>query len=279
MELKNLSQFHGRNKRYGYEAEYLTCDELRIVQESLGDVLLVPTTNAGSQLSVIKEKSEIELIQEAVDISDIAFERILGYLKPGLRENEVCAELEYQMKMLGSEKPAFATIIASGYRSAVPHGVASEKKIARGDFVTFDFGATYKGYVSDLTRTIVVGKATSRQKKIYEVVRRAQLAAIKKVKAGVSGLAVDSAARKIIENAGYKKYFTHGTGHGIGIYIHVSPNCGPKSTDTLRRGMVITIEPGIYIPKWGGVRIEDDVVVTNKGGKVMNKAPKKLLEV
>lgn len=278
-ELKELTQFHGKHETYGYESEFLTCSELKTLQENLGDVLLIPTTGVVGLFSTVKDKIEIDLIQKAVDIADTAFERILGYLKPGLRELEVCAELEYQMKMLGADKPAFDTILASGYRSAFPHGVASAKKIARGDFVTFDFGASYRGYISDVTRTVVIGKATSRQRKVYETVLRAQLAGIRKVKSGVAGKAVDAAARRIINKAGYKKYFRHGTGHGIGIYVHVKPSAGPKSTDTLKRGMVITVEPGIYIPNWGGVRIEDDVLVTNTGGKVLNKAPKNLLEV
>ncbi|MEE8417909.1 MAG: M24 family metallopeptidase, partial [candidate division Zixibacteria bacterium] len=152
-------------------------------------------------------------------------------------------------------------------------------KIARGDFVTFDFGATFGGYVSDMTRTVVMGKATARQKKVYNTVKRAQLAGVKKVKAGVSGKAVDAAARKIVDKAGFKKQFRHGTGHGIGLYVHMKPSAGPLSQDILKRGMVLTIEPGIYITGWGGVRIEDDVLVTNTGCRVLNSSPKKLLEI
>ncbi|HDL02905.1 MAG TPA: aminopeptidase P family protein [candidate division Zixibacteria bacterium] len=278
-ELKELKQFQKKNFRYGYEADYLLCSQLETLREALGEAILIDSKGAVDVLSTIKDKAEVELIQKAVDISDVAFDRILGYLKPGLRESEVCAELEYQMKMLGSDKPAFDTIVASGYRAAFPHGVASSKKIARGDLVTFDFGATYKGYVSDITRTVVIGKATQRQKRIYNIVLKAQLAAIKKVKAGVHGTAVDAAARNVIDRAGFKKNFGHGTGHGIGIYIHVQPFMGPRSTDTLKKGMVVTVEPGIYIAKWGGVRIEDDVLITNKGPKVLNKAPKNLLEL
>jgi Xaa-Pro aminopeptidase len=278
-DLKDLKQFHGKNKRYGYEAEFTTIVQLKILNENLGDVIMIPTEGAVETLSIIKDKGEIINLKKAIEISDIAFERILGYLKPGLREVEIAAELEYQMKMLGSEKPAFDTIIASGYRSALPHGVASEKKIARGDFVTFDFGAIYKGYVSDMTRTIVIGKATKRQKTVYNTVLRAQKAAIKRVKSGVDGKKVDAAARGIIDKAGFGKYFNHGTGHGIGIYIHVRPSLSPRISDILKTGMVVTVEPGIYIPKWGGVRIEDDILVGRNGCKVLNKASKKLLEV
>lgn len=278
-ELKDLVQFHGKNMKYGYESDYLTCRELQRIQSGLGGVLLLPTVDAIELFSAIKDDTEISLLQKAVDISDTAFERILGYIRPGLKESEIRAELEYQMVCLGSEAPAFETIIASGYRSAMPHGAASEKKIKQGDFVTLDFGASYKGYVSDITRTIIIGKATSRQKRIYDIVLKAQLLAIRKVRAGIAGSLVDKTARDYIKKAGHGKNFGHGTGHGIGIYVHSKPSVGPRSQDILAKGMVITVEPGIYIPKWGGVRIEDDVVVTTRGCRIMNKAPKILLEV
>ncbi len=277
--LKTEKKFQGKNLKYGFEPEYMSCSEKKRFQENLGDSILIPFDGAVEMLSIIKDKSEVAMIQKACDISDAAFERILGYVKPGLRESEVCAELEYQMMMLGSEKAAFETILASGYRSALPHGSASTKKIAKGDFVTFDFGATYGGYVSDMTRTVVMGKATARQKKVYNTVKKAQLAGVKKVKLGVSGQAVDAAARKIVDNAGFKKYFRHGTGHGIGMYVHMKPSAGPVSKDILKSGMVLTVEPGIYFPGWGGVRIEDDVLVTNSGCRVLNSSPKKLLEL
>ena len=191
---------------------------------------MVPADEVLAELGWVKDRDEIALIQKAVDISDVAFERILNLVKPGIREHELAAELEYQMMMLGSEKPAFETIVASGYRSAMPHGVASAKKLQKGDFVTFDFGATVDGYVSDITRTVVVGKATDRQKKIYGIVLKAQLAAIRKMRAGASGKAVDEVARDIITKAGYGKNFGHGTGHGIGIYPYGAAACLRVST-------------------------------------------------
>jgi len=277
--LKDLKQFHGKNVVYGYEPEYLYCADMDLIRANLPGALLIPVSGAVENLSIIKDQKEMASIEKAVEISDVAFERILGYIEPGRKEIEICAELEYQMKMLGSEKPAFDTIVASGIRSALPHGLASSKKVKKGEFVTIDFGATYKGYVSDITRTVVVGRATSKQKRVYDAVLRAQRAGIRKVRAGTEAKAVDSAARKVIDKAGFKKYFTHGTGHGIGIYVHVKPNAGPRSTDKLRKGMVLTVEPGIYIPNWGGVRIEDDVAVTSGAGRVLNQAPKKLLEL
>lgn len=277
--LKEIRKFHGKNLKYGFESDYVTYYNRKRFQDNLGNAILIPFNDTVEMFSVIKEKAEVDLIQKAVDITDVAFERILGYVKPGLRELEVAAELEYQMKVLGSQKLSFDTIIASGYRSALPHGMASRKKIAKGDFVTFDFGATFEGYGADMTRTIVMGRAASRQKKVYNTVLSAQMAALRKVKASVSGKAVDAAARKVIDRAGFKKYFRHGTGHGIGLFVHSKPSAGPLSTDILKRGMVMTVEPGIYIPGWGGVRIEDDVLVTNSGCRVLNSSPKKLLEL
>jgi len=268
-----------KNFLYGFDGEFLTVAERQRLQTVLPDAQLVAADSLTTELGWVKEKEEIDSIKKAVKISDIAFERILNLVAPGIRERELAAELEYQMLMLGSEQAAFETIVASGYRSAMPHGVASTKKVKKGDFVTFDFGATVNGYVSDITRTVVVGKATARQKKIYGIVLRSQKAGIRKVKAGVTGVAVDAACRNIINKAGYQKNFGHGTGHGIGYVVHTGPRVSPLSKDKLKPNNVITIEPGIYIDGWGGVRIEDDVVVTRSGGKVLNKAEKKLLEL
>ncbi len=275
--LKEFPELNVKNAKYAFDSEHITVAQKERLHKSLPDVLLVANNTLLAELGWVKEKDEIALITKAVAISDAAFERILSMIAPGVRERELAAELEYQMAVMGSEKPAFETIVASGYRSALPHGVASEKKVKKGEFITFDFGATVGGYVSDITRTVVVGKPTSRQKKIYDIVRRAQRAGIKKVKAGIMANMVDKAAREVIRKAGFGKYFGHGTGHGIGYYVHVGPRVAPQSEDKLVVNNVITVEPGIYIPGWGGVRIEDDVVVTRTGGKVLNKAPKNLL--
>lgn len=277
--LKDQPKLNARNRKYGVDAEHLSIAARRRVERGLPDCLLVEADDLLADLGWIKDKSELQLIEKAVSISDAAFERVLAMVQPSVSERDICAELEYQMMALGSEKPAFETIIASGWRGALPHGIASDKKIKKGELVTFDFGATYKGYVSDITRTVCVGKASARQKKIYGIVLKAQLAGIKSVKAGVAGKAVDEVCRKIISKAGHGKDFGHGTGHGIGYFVHVGPRVSPLSKDTLRTGHVVTIEPGIYISGWGGVRIEDDVVVTRTSGKVLNRAPKNLLEL
>jgi len=277
--LKDFPALNVTNRRYGFSSETTTVSLRKQLERALPDCLLVAADGVFAELGWVKDKSELVSIVKAVDIADIAYERILNLVAPGIRERELAAELEYQMVMLGSEKAAFETIVASGFRSAMPHGTASEKKLKKGDFVTFDFGATIAGYVSDMTRTVVVGKATSRQKKVYQTVLKAQLAGIRKIKAGVSGKAVDSVCRRIITRAGYGKKFGHGTGHGISIEVHSGPRLSPLSGDKLKVNNVVTVEPGIYISGWGGVRIEDDVVVTRTGCRVLNQAPKKLLEL
>ncbi len=277
--LKDFPYFNTKNARYGFSGETLSVSSLKSLQGVLSDCLLIPADSMLTELGWVKDRDEIALIKQACEISDTAFERILQLVAPGIRERELTAELEYQMMMLGSEKPAFETICASGYRSAMPHGIASDKKVRKGDFVTFDFGATVGGYVSDMTRTVVVGRADAKQKKIYGTVLKAQMAGVRKVKAGVSGKVVDDACRKIITRAGYGKNFGHGTGHGIGFVVHTGPRVSPLSDDKLKPNNIVTVEPGIYLDGWGGVRIEDDVLVTRTGGTVLNKAEKKLLEL
>jgi Xaa-Pro aminopeptidase len=277
--LKDFPEFNKKNFRLGFNGEYLTFSGRARLEKSLGRAILVPADGIFSELGWVKDSGELASITKAVGISDVAFERVLPLVRPGVRESEVAAELEYQMIMLGSEKAAFESIVASGYRSALPHGAASRKKIKRGDFVTFDFGATVNGYVSDITRTVVVGKATARQRRIYDLVLKANRAGIARVKAGVSGKTVDNACRRIITRAGFGKNFGHGTGHGIGFFVHVGPRLSTISDDKLKVNNVITVEPGVYISGWGGVRIEDDVVVKRTGCQVLNKAPKNLLEL
>ena len=277
--LKDFPRLNAKNRTYGYDLETITMGAKQRLEGVLSQCVLVPDGSLFAELGWIKDRDELASIKKAVEISDLAFERIVNIIAPGIREREIAAELEYQMMMLGSEKPAFESIVASGVNSAMPHAGASTKKVKKGEFITLDFGATVNGYVSDITRTVVVGKATSRQKKIYGLVLKAQKAAIRKVKAGVQASAVDQAARSIITKAGYGKEFGHGTGHGIGFFVHVGPRVSSVSTDKLMVNNVVTIEPGIYISGWGGVRIEDDVAVTRKGCDVLNRAPKNLLEL
>lgn len=278
-KLAELPLFAKGHPRMGFQPRHLNVDQHTVLTQKLGGALLVPHDHLVDSLTWVKNPQETDYIRKAAEIVDRAFELILPTMRPGVRESDVAAELEYQMLMLGSEGAAFETICASGFRSALPHGKASRKKIKSGDFVTLDFGALIHGYCSDITRTVVVGQASARQKKIYEIVKRAQRAAVQKIRPGASTRAVDAAARNIISKAGYGKQFGHGTGHGLGLEVHQGPSLSPRNDSRLVAGMIVTVEPGIYIPGFGGVRIEDDVRVTRSGHEVLTQAPKRLIEL
>ena len=230
-------------------------------------------------LRAVKTPEEMQLIRRAVAISDEAFLQLLPHIRAGRKESELAAELEYNMRKLGSTKPSFETICASGKRSALPHGVASDKVVEEGDFITFDFGATYGGYCSDITRTVVVGKAAPWQKEIYDIVLQANLLGEKTLKAGLTGIQVDGAVRDFIGSKGYGPNFGHGLGHGVGLDIHEKPVLTRANGQPLPAGAVVTIEPGIYLPDKGGVRIEDTVLVTETGCERLTSVPKELKEL
>lgn len=278
-ELPKLNSLKRKNLRLGFEAQILPYQIYLKLKSLLPQVLLVPTENLVEKIAAKKEKTEIQKIKKAVKITDTVFHSILDMLKPGVRENEVAIELEYRLKKEGAEGIAFEPIVASGIRSSMPHGRASEKKIKKNEFVTLDFGAIVDGYVSDLTRTVVVGKASSRQKQIYNIVGSAQKKGITSLKSGKPCKEVDQIVRNYIKEKGFGPNFGHGTGHGIGLQVHELPTLNSRSSDTLEENMVVTVEPGIYISGWGGVRIEDDVLVTNNGPLVLNSAPKELIEI
>ncbi len=232
-----------------------------------------------AELRMVKDEEELNWLRNAERIGVEAFESILPLLKVGTSETDIAAELEYQMRKRGSCGTSFETIVVSGSKSSMPHGRAGQKQIENGDFVTLDFGCRFNGYCSDMTRTVVVGKAGAEQKKIYETVLKAQLAGLDTIRAGILGSEVDFAARKVIDDAGYGKYFGHSLGHGVGLMIHELPNLSPASKICLKSGMVVTCEPGIYIPGFGGVRIEDMVCVTENGVENLTKLKKDLLEL
>jgi len=277
--LPDISLLKGKRIKMGFEADHLNCKTYQRLKKLLPDCLLVPTEKVVESLSVKKDKNEIEKIKKAISITDRVFSEILDFIKPGVIELDVSAEMEYRMKKYGSSTPYFETIVASGKRAALPHGVASSKKIGKNEFVTMDFGAVFEGYTADLTRTVVVGKANKRQKQVYNLVLRAQIRAISKARPKMKACDLDKVARGVIKKAGYGKYFGHGLGHGIGILIHDNPVVNPTNQQFLEPGMVITIEPGIYIPNWGGVRIEDDVLITQRGCEVLTTAEKSLIEL
>lgn len=230
-----------------------------------------------TNIRAVKDELELFYLRKAVSIVDDTFKAIKKFIKPGMRETEIKNFVEATMKDLRAECPSFDTIVVSGKNGSMPHGVATNKRVAEGDFITIDFGARFKGYCSDITRTVVVGKVKNKKmKEIYEVVLQANLEAIKVVKPGIKAKEVDKAARDYIISKGYGEYFTHSTGHGIGVLIHDELGVHPSSEIILEENMVFTIEPGIYVPGLGGVRIEDDILVTESGCEVLTKSNKKL---
>ena len=266
-------------KKVGFEDLNMTFNYYKKIEE-LFKVELLALGSALSNQRLIKKDFEIENIKKAIEISDIAFAETIKIVKAGMSEKDVAAHLEYIQRKLGAEDKSFNTIVASGYRSALPHGVASDKKIGNNELVTTDFGAYYNGYVSDVTRTFFVGdKIEDKQREIYNIVLEANLLAIKHVKAGMKGSELDKIARDYIAGKGYGDNFGHGLGHGIGLEIHEAPTVSPLGDIVLEENMLITIEPGIYIEGYGGVRIEDDVIVKKDGCVVLNKTSKELLMI
>ena len=230
-------------------------------------------------LRSIKDGDELALMSEAALTGCKLFEHILSVLRPGIAEIEVAAELEHQARMMGAEGMSFETIVASGLRSAMPHGRATAVPLPRRGFVTLDFGIIHKGYCSDMTRTVFLGKPKPEERRAYEAVLEAQENAVNAVAAGVSCAEVDEAARSVLRREGLAEAFTHSTGHGVGLEIHEQPRVGAGQSTRLQPGMVITIEPGIYLAGKFGIRIEDMVVVTRSGGQVLTPAPKALIEL
>lgn len=231
------------------------------------------------QMRIIKTDEEIACITKAQRIAEAAFTKLLSSMRVGQTEKQIAAALEFLMMDLGSDGVSFETIAASGVNSACPHAVPTDKPVQEGDFLTLDFGATYKGYHSDMTRTVVFGKPTDEMKNIYNAVWGANTDAIKAVRADISCKLVDNVARSTLDAWGYEQYFTHGLGHGVGLEIHESPNVSSRSGTTLREGMIITIEPGVYIPGKYGVRIEDMCVVTKDGCNIITETPKTLIYI
>lgn len=230
-------------------------------------------------LRLIKDDDELKLMSEAALIGCELFEHVLGIIHPGIPEVEVAAELEHQARLRGAEGMSFETIVASGERSALPHGKASTAPLSRRGFVTLDFGIIREGYCSDMTRTVYLGRPKAEERKAYEAVLEAQQTAVAAVSGGVSCGDVDEAARGILRKAGMADAFTHSTGHGVGLEIHESPRVGAGQKTRLQPGMIVTIEPGVYWPGKFGIRIEDMVAVTKNGGQVLTPAPRALIEL
>ncbi|WP_281561267.1 Xaa-Pro peptidase family protein [Thalassomonas sp. RHCl1] len=236
-------------------------------------------TGAVEKLRYHKSEQEITAISQAAQIADQALANILPLVKEGITERELAIELEYQMALLGSEEVSFATILLFGERSALPHGIPSNRKLKPGDLILIDFGAVMNGYRSDMTRTYVFGKASAEQKQVYQLVRDAQQAALDALTPGIRGSDLYQYSADILHASDYKNYAGEGLGHGVGLELHELPFIGPACEQSIEKDCVITIEPGIYIPGWGGIRIEDDVVLAENSVEILTRAPKDLLEL
>lgn len=274
-EVADLVQKEGL-RELGFEETTVSFLEYSVLEEII-DAQLIPISGMIEELREIKDEEEIAIIEKACSIADLAYDHILKMIQPGMTEIEVANQLDFYMRSLGASGVSFETIVASGLRSAMPHGVASKKIIEQGDLITIDFGCYYEGYVSDMTRTFAIGDPGEQLKEIYQIVLEAQLAVLEVAKPGVTGKQLDAVARDYITKHGYGEAFGHSTGHGIGLEIHEGPNVSVRAEKQFVPGNIITDEPGIYLPGIGGVRIEDDLLITSDGNHVLTHSPKELI--
>ena len=262
--------------KLGYEENYLTMAEFLGYEKAL-NAALVPMNEKIHAFRAVKEEWELELMRKAQDITDAAFAEVVKRIHAGMTEKELCAELIYCLMKNGADGLSFDPIVVSGPNTSLPHGVPGDRKLQEGDFITMDFGVLYKGYCSDMTRTVALGYATEEMKKVYEVVRQAQLAGIAATRAGVTGKEIDGAARQVIADAGYGACFGHGYGHCLGLEIHENPRCSQAGSTVLEENMISSAEPGVYLPGKFGVRIEDVVIIREGGCEVITHSPKDLM--
>ena len=261
-------------KKIAFESSNLSHADFKKYSESFESIEFLPTENIIEQIRMIKDREEIIKMKKAAQITTESLKDVFEMIEPGVRELDIASELAYTMRKKGAQKEAFETIVVSGERSSLPHGKPSEKKIEEGELITIDMGANYQNYNSDITRTIIMGKENQKQKEIFSIVFEAQKAALEIIKPGLKCNELDSVARDIITKKGYGKYFGHGLGHGVGLDIHELPRVSFSDDTVLLPGMVVTIEPGIYLPEVGGVRIEDSVLITEEGYEILTWFPK-----
>jgi Xaa-Pro aminopeptidase len=263
--------------RVGYEPALMSCDAYQSLADRLpAKVTLVAVKGWIEELRMVKSPAEMARIRRSVETNSKAFEQAVARAKPGMKEQDLAAELEYRMRRLGAEKPSFETIVAAGVRSALPHAQPTAARFEKGELIVVDMGALQEGYCSDMTRMLFVGTPGVKVKRTYRAVLEAQLAGIDAVRAGVRTAAVDAATRKVLKGYGLDRAFIHSTGHGLGLEIHEPPRLGKRDKGRLQAGMAITIEPGVYIEGFGGIRIEDTVLVTEKGCEILTPTSKEL---
>jgi Xaa-Pro aminopeptidase len=266
-----------RPSRIGYEPARMTCEVFDALKSRLPmKAGLHPVPGWIESLRAIKSSSELAVIRRSVNTNSRAFEQAVARVRPGMKEQDLAAELEYRMRRLGAEKPAFETIVAGGARSALPHAQPTSARLESGQLVVVDMGAIQDGYCSDMTRMLFLGTPTAKVKRTYRAVLEAQLAALDAVRAGAATARVDAAARKVLKGYALDRAFVHSTGHGLGLEIHEPPRVGRRDLSKLRSGMAITIEPGVYLEGFGGIRIEDTVIVTESGCEILTPTSKDL---
>lgn len=269
-----------RGQRIGFESDHTPVSWLKRLESKTPPVGLLPVEGFMEEVRAQKDPAEIERIAVAAKVADDAFECALGKIRPGAKEIDIALEIEFHMRRHGAQRLAFDIIVASGKRSSMPHGRASDKAIEEGDFVTIDYGAQVDGYCSDATRTVIVGRPSPEQRAIYDLVLRSQLAALEQIGPGRKCREIDATSRRIIEEAGHAEHYGHGLGHGVGVVVHESPRLSPEAGErVLVPGNVLSVEPGVYIPEWGGVRIEDLVAITDDGYRDFTRVTKELIEI
>ncbi|MCS1350758.1 Xaa-Pro peptidase family protein [Mechercharimyces sp. CAU 1602] len=266
-------------KTLHFEQDHLTYRQATELKAALKSTTLHPANQVVEKLREIKEETELKVMRQAAKIADDAYAQIIKEVRPGKTEREIALRLEFMMREMGATSSSFDMIVASGVRSAMPHGVATDKVMENGDMVTIDFGALYQGYCSDMTRTFMLGEPSEKQNEIYHIVLEAQQKALEAIAPGVKACEIDKVARDVITARGYGDAFGHSTGHGLGMEVHESPGISARTITELQPGMVITVEPGIYLPDVAGVRIEDDVIVTETGYELLTHTPKELVIV
>ena len=275
-ELAQLQKKHGL-ERIAVQQDHTTLGQFQQLGKAVGKKRVAALDDGLLDQRAVKTADEVKLIRKAGQIQQQAYREMLAFIEPGQREAEVAAFLEYRMRALGADGVSFPSIVAADANAALPHAIPGRRKLRSGSLVLIDWGARYRGYCSDMTRVIALGKMKPRLREIYRVCLDAQLAGIDAVRPGAKLVEVDAAARKVIVDAGYGEHFGHGLGHGIGLQVHEAPRLSPLAGDgVLQPGHVVTVEPGIYLPGLGGVRIEDDVLVTDRGHRVLTDLPKTL---
>jgi len=277
--IKEQKIFNGNNLNIAFESNHMSFSYYTELSKIFSKINWIATDSIVENVAEVKDPTEIESLKTAIEITDDVFTKIIPEIKLGITEKYISARISYLFKTNGAEGDSYESIIASGPRSALPHARPTDREFKKGDFIVMDFGALYNGYHADMTRTLIVGKPTSKHRAIYDIVLESQLNGIKKAKAGIACADIDFACRSIIENKGYGDFFTHSTGHGIGLEVHTLPRIHKNNKSLLKTNHIITIEPGIYIPDFGGVRIEDDCLIEETRCIPLNQSTKELIVI